>query len=289
MHIIFNLIQILFAIIAVAVCVSYLIRRYEIGNRERAETAGGRTASAVEVALGVAGEIVAVFVSVLLYPLGFIMKDTAYSTLRRGERPIILCHGYMHNKSAFLLMARRLRRAGRNNVLAINFGPPSEEAPHFARRLVEAVNSALVYSGCEKVDLIGHSMGGLVVRYYVEKLDGAPSVNRAITLGAPNRGTKTAALGLFRSAGQFRPTSSLIKGFEEQTGGADQARMVSIWSDFDSVVLPPENARLPEPYENVMIRGVGHVALLYSGRVFEKIKSVLETGSPQQEPTNGVA
>jgi pimeloyl-ACP methyl ester carboxylesterase len=115
-------------------------------------------------------------------------------------------------------------------------------------------------------------MGGLVVRYYVEKLGGAASVNTAVTIGAPHRGTKMAALGIFKSSRQFRPDSSLITGFEPSTAGSVAANMTAIWSDFDSVVLPGEAACLPEPYANVKIGGVGHVAMLFSGRVFDDVR-----------------
>ena len=261
-------------IVAAVVFASYVVRQYEIGNSTEATTAEGKV-SVGEAVLGIALEIGAVLISILLYPLGFIMRDTPYSALRHGERPIILCHGYMHNRSAFLLMGHRLKQAGRNNVVAINFGPFSEEVPHFAERLSEAVNLATVHSGCDKVDLVGHSMGGLVVRYYIEKLGGAASVNAAVTIGAPHRGTKTAALGIFKSSKQFRPDSSLITGFERPVAGSVAADMTAIRSDFDSIVLPSEAACLPEPYANVKVDGVGHVALLFSSRVFDEVRQAL--------------
>lgn len=261
-------------IVAAVVFASYVVRQYEIGNSTEATTAEGKV-SVGEVVLCIALEIGAVLISILLYPLGFIIRDTSYSTLRHGERPIILCHGYMHNRSAFLFMGHRLKQAGRTNVIAINFRPISEGVPHFAERLSEAVNLALVHSGCDKVDLVGHSMGGLVVRYYVEKLGGAASVNAAVTIGAPHRGTKTAALGIFKSSRQFKPDSDLITGFEESSAGSDAVDMTAIWSDADSIILPCESACLPEPYANVKVGGVGHVALLFSGRVFDEVRRAL--------------
>lgn len=279
MSIILNIIQILFMIVAAVVFASYVVRQYEIGNSTKATTAGGKV-SVGEAVLCMALEIGAVLISVLLYPLGFIIRDTPYSTLRHGERPVILCHGYMHNRSAFLFMGHRLKQAGRNNIVAINFGSFSEEVPRFAERLSEAINLALVHSGCDKVDLVGHSMGGLVVRYYVEKLGGAASVNAAVTIGAPHRGTKMAALGIFKSSRQFRLDSDLISGFEESSAGSAVAAMTAIWSDFDSIILPCENACLPKPYANVKVGGVGHVALLFSGRVFNELRQALSEEAP---------
>ena len=288
MHIILNFIRILLAIVAAGVLASYAVRQYELGNRADGAPESGDGLSLAEAVLGIALEIGAVFVSILLYPIGFIMRDTALSSLRHGERPIILCHGYMHNRSGFLLMGHRLKRAGRNNVIALNFGPTSEGVPYFAERLSETVKGALVHTGCDKVDLVGHSMGGLVVRYFVERLDGASCVNAAVTLGAPHFGTKTAALGIFKSAEQFRPDSTLIAELGRSAGESDAADMTAVWSDFDSVILPHENACLAEPSANVKIGGVGHVALLFSGRVFNEVRRAVSKDPLQRDSADGV-
>ena len=286
MHIVFYIVQILFVAVVATVLASYAVRRYEVGAGV-GEAAGDRLSNA-EAALGVAREIGAIFAAIMLYPLGFIMRDTDLTTRARGERPVILCHGYMHNKSAFLLMGHRLRRIGRNNVVTLNFGPPSRRVPFFAERLSEAVKTALAQTGAEKVDLVGHSMGGLVVRYFVERLDGAASVNAAVTLGAPHRGTKTAVFGVFKSAEQFMPDSDLIAELNEAVPANRAVNMSAVWSDFDSVILPSESARLPAPHSNVKVGGVGHVAMLLSGRIFDEVRRATSKDFPQQGLVDGV-
>jgi hypothetical protein len=49
-------------------------------------------------------------------------------------------------------------------------------------------------------------------------------------------------------------------------------KMVSVWSEFDNIVLPPENALLPEPHTNIMVKNVGHVALLFSRQAFVHLR-----------------
>ncbi|UCD56517.1 MAG: alpha/beta fold hydrolase [Candidatus Hydrogenedentota bacterium] len=275
MQIILNLLQILLAIITLAVVISYVIRRYELGNRERGTATSNAEASAAEMALGIAGEIAASILSVLLYPFGYIVREASHTKPRSGERPIILCHGYMHNRSAFFLLRYRLRKAGWSNVIAPNFRPAGASVPFYASQLSETAKLVISRLGCDKVDLIGHSMGGLIVRYFVENLDGSSCVRTAITLGAPNAGTKMAALGLSKAAGQFRPDSPLIRELCRSSSSHDSVTMVSIWSDFDNIVIPPENALLPKPCKNVMVRNVGHIALLFSGRVFTQLRRAL--------------
>lgn len=280
MHIILGLVQAIVFPVTLVVLVSYVVRRYEVGNH------GGRTdgerLSAARAALCIAGEVLAVLISIVLYPLGWIPGGASVSRLRHGQRPVILCHGYMHNRSGFLLLRRRLRKAGWVNTIALNFRPASAGVPYFAQRLSETVSLALSHSGCEKVDLIGHSMGGLVARYFVEILGGDERVNAVITLGSPHLGAKTAALGILKSAGQFRPDSPLIAELKRSAASGNAGRTTAIWSDFDSVVLPPENARLPEPYRSIPVGGVGHVGMLFSGRVFREVRRVLSEASAQR-------
>jgi triacylglycerol esterase/lipase EstA (alpha/beta hydrolase family) len=274
MHIILGLVQtIVFAAIVLAL-VSYILWRYEVGNR--AGRADGEKISAARGAFYIARETAALLLAIILYPLGWIPGGASVSRLRHGQRPVILCHGYMHNRSAFFLLGYRLRKAGWINTIAPNFKPAAAEVSYFAERLSETVSLALQRSGCEKVDLIGHSMGGLVVRYFIEMLGGAERVNCAITLGSPHMGAKTAALAFFKSAEKFRPDSSLIAELKRSADSGGAAMTTAIWSDFDSVVLPPENSRLPEPFRSVEVSGLGHVGLLYSGRVFRETQRIMK-------------
>ncbi|GAB4336877.1 MAG: hypothetical protein Kow0099_10060 [Candidatus Abyssubacteria bacterium] len=276
MRFIWLLAELLALAVTLSVTMTYVIRTYEIGNGDSSKAAYGAF-SAFDRILAIVGEIAAAFACILLYPLGSVMGKYPKAGLRPGERPVILCHGYKHNRSGFLLMRHRLKRAGWNNVITPNFRPASATVPHFAEQLAETVQSAISETAVERVDLIGHSMGGLVIRYYLDRLGGAAHVRTAITLGSPHGGTKMAALGLFKSARQFRTDSQLIRELN-LSSPSEAVRMLAIWSEFDNIVLPPQNALLPAPYENFMVGNVGHIALLFSGRVFDKIARTLSEG-----------
>lgn len=277
MHIILNLVRIIIIVVTLLVIASYIVRRYELANRVTDAEAAPKSGSAAETALGIVVEILAVLFAVALYPIGLISRDESPSDLRPNERPVILCHGYSHNSSAFLLMRRRLRNAGWNNLIAPSFGPVTASIPSFAEKLSKLVEDILARTGCDKVDLIGHSMGGLVVRYYIQSLGGSSNVATAITLGGPHKGTKVAVFGLLQSARQFRLDSPIVAELNQEPAPCDSVNMISIWSDFDSVVLPPENAMLPEPCGNIMVPNTGHLALLYSSKVFDELRRTLST------------
>ncbi len=276
MRFIWHIAEILALAVTLSVTMTYVIRRYEIENGDQSTTVYGAF-SPFERVLAVLSEIAAALVCILLYPLGYLIGEYPAGGLRPGERPVILCHGYNHNRSAFFLMRYRLRKAGCNNVVMPNFVPASATVARFAEQLAEKATAVITETGADRVDLVGHSMGGLVIRYFIEKLGGASLVGTAITLGSPHGGTKMAALGLFGSSRQFRMDSELIRELN-RSSSEDAPRMLAIWSEFDNIVLPPENATLPEPCENFMVGNVGHIALLFSSRVFGKIARTLGEG-----------
>ena len=62
-----------------------------------------------------------------------------------------------------------------------------------ARRLAEAVD---VWDPAAPITIIGHSLGTLVSRYYVERLGGQRRVERLILMGGPHQGVPKAAASL---------------------------------------------------------------------------------------------
>ncbi len=74
----------------------------------------------------------------------------------------------------------------------------------YADRLSKMIDIALYATGKNKVDLVAHSMGGLVVREYVRKY-GTSKVNKIITLGTPNHGTNGYSAGLGCDIGHRGP------------------------------------------------------------------------------------
>ncbi len=253
---------------------SYVLRHYEVCNPRPSSAAPTYTASLPERFGGMLEEAAAVCACIFLFPFGYFSAGSARRELIRGERPLILCHGYLNNHSSMLWLGRQLRRGGRCNIIIPNFRPRNATIPEFAASLSRTVQKALEQTGVQKVDLVGHSMGGMVVRYYIECLGGAPFVRSAVTIGSPHRGTKMAVLGLFKSALQFRLNSSVVCELQE-TAPAPEVNMISIWSEFDNIVLPPENALLEHPYQNVMVKNVGHVALLFSKQVAAQLRLAL--------------
>ncbi|HVL89075.1 MAG TPA: alpha/beta fold hydrolase, partial [Actinomycetota bacterium] len=89
-----------------------------------------------------------------------------------ASTPIILLHGYFHNRSAFLVARRALRRAGFRHISTMNYNVIGHDVEELAQQLSAHVDRVLEETGAHRVHLIGHSLGGLVARAYIQLCGG---------------------------------------------------------------------------------------------------------------------
>jgi len=191
--------------------------------------------------------------------------------------PIILVHGMVDNRSIFTLLRRSLRRRGFGRVLTLNYSPLAQDVRSVAVRLQQLVETTCQETGYERVHVIGHSLGGVVARYYVQRLGGDARVHTLCTLGSPHSGTHTARLWPQRFVQQLRPGSDVVGELAQPAPGC-RTRFVAFWSDLDQMVVPKRSARIDHPdlqARNVLLRGVGHMSLPIDGRVVHEIAFLL--------------
>ena len=122
--------------------------------------------------------------------------------------------------------------------------------------------------------LIGHSLGGLVIRYYARHFP-SPRVRRLLTLGTPHRGTILARRWLPALA----PGSKLLVALNAADRPPQQFDVITIYSSFDALILPPANAVYDNAF-NIQLNNVGHNALLTSKRVYGLIAENLAAPLP---------
>jgi triacylglycerol esterase/lipase EstA (alpha/beta hydrolase family) len=198
-------------------------------------------------------------------PAGFFPLPGARN---RGPRPVIVLHGYAMNRANFVLLASRLAKAGLGPIVGFEYWTLGRTAAG-ARQLAWFVDQVRQVTGAPEVDLIGHSMGGVVSRYYVTLGGGDPAVNRVVTLGSPHAGTDVSVMGL------GHPTRELLFGSKLVTRltaapPPEHARITTILSRADALV--PADLQPEIPYaERIVYDDLGHVALLGSRRVAQVI------------------
>jgi triacylglycerol lipase len=191
--------------------------------------------------------------------------------------PVLLIHGIMDNRSVFTVFRRALRRRGFGAVLAINYSLLTDDLRSAARAVGEHVDQLREVTGAEKVHIVGHSLGGVIARYYVQRLGGSEFVDSLVTLGSPHTGTNTAYLLPTPLARQLRPGSEVMAELAAPAPGCTTQFLV-VWSRMDQMVVPQRNARLQRPDLDVAqleLRDVGHLALPVDGRVVRWVVDAL--------------
>ncbi len=160
-----------------------------------------------------------------------------------ARNPVLLIHGIWDTGAIFAQMAHHLTQRGWS-VHTIDLVPNNGDAP--LEHLAEQVHHFARHTfGTQPFDLVGFSMGGIVGRYYVQRLEGINQVQRLVTLSSPHNGTFTAH-GYFRPAGeQMRINSPFLRDLNRDLGQLQQIDFTSIWTPLDTMILPASSSVLP--------------------------------------------
>lgn len=245
---------------------------------------------------GMAFEVAWLSTHIAMYPLGLaeekvkpaadrhnlaglppVQRGLLIGDVEAAGTPIILIHGVIDNRSVFTRLRRGLRKRGFGRVFTLNYSMATHDIRKVATRLSDLIEQVVRETGYERVHVVGHSMGGLVGRYYAQVMRGDRRVHTLVTLGSPHSGTQPARLVPAPITRQMRPESDLTKEFD--TPATDcRTRFIAMWSDLDEMVIPKRNARIIHPdlnARNVFLRGVGHMSFPVNGRVVHEICTTL--------------
>jgi len=272
MSVISSILSLMGSAVVVVVLLSYAIVWYERANLEPQLLENRFEAGNLGLAAWLMlQESAFLLFTVLIYPLGWFAPREPATEYGRGI-PVLLLHGLFHNRACWLWTRYRLRRRGLRNVYTINL-PPWYELEELTERVSRKVDELRHASGCERVHLVGHSMGGMIARNFVQLRGGAPKVANCILLAAPNHGSKLAPFALTPLGKLLLPGSDFL----QQLATAplpSSVRFTAVSSRHDNMVIPYQSAQLQEA-GNVELTGMGHMSLLYHPRAFEALFDAL--------------
>lgn len=224
--------------------------------------------------------------------------------------PVVLVHGTFANGTNSWQYIGNALRANGYCVFTLEYGgrpgsPFGGLAPvkESAQQLATFVDAVLAKTGASKVDLVGHSQGGMMPRWYIDRLGGADKVDDLVGLSSSNHGTTFN--GLFTLAKQFPGgTETLLAGcpacrdqevgspfMQELNGGGDNlspsVTYTVIQTRFDEVVTPYTSAFL-DGATNIELQDVcpthptDHLGVLYDPAVVTLTLNALDPGRPQR-------
>jgi triacylglycerol lipase len=198
--------------------------------------------------------------------------------------PVLLIHGYMANRGSVHLLEERLCALG-HVVMTYPLGPlhlgDIRDSALFIQRKVDSI---VTQTGVARVDIVAHSMGGLVALDYLKRPGAAARVRKLIMLGTPTHGTWAAALGLLtaplgRASLQLLPGSPFLRELR-QTPLPDGPEVVAIAAERDWLA-PPRTTTLPR-VRHITV-ATSHTGLLVDENVAVLVSRVL-AAAPLERP-----
>lgn len=191
--------------------------------------------------------------------------------------PVVLVHGLVDNRSVFSVMHRSLRRRGFSQVFTWNYSPLLTDVARGATDLAAHIERICERTGHDQVHVVGHSLGGLISRYLVQRQGGDRRVASLVTLGTPHQGSVWAHAVPMSLIGQLRPGSPVIRELAEPAPGC-RTRVTAVYSDLDQMVVPTSSGRCEHPdlaARNVLFHGVGHLSLPRHRGVVDEVAATL--------------
>ena len=249
-------------------------------------TAGGRPSLGAAARLRLWGREYAAFVANYLLVSPFEcwwMGDDRLDPARRSP-PVILIHGFSCSRAAWWFLRRKLDAAGLN-VATLSLEPLYVDIERYLPQLSRRIDAVLAQTGATQVVLIGHSMGGLVARAWLAR-NGSERVQRLITLGTPHGGSRLAYLAPGRNGRQMEPGNEWLAALN--ASGPPPVATLTLYCEHDNYVAPSAHLQLPGA-RRIVLEGIGHLSLLYSGQVAGRLLAELAPASAPRAVAAGEA
>ncbi|MFB2923789.1 esterase/lipase family protein [Aerosakkonema funiforme] len=160
------------------------------------------------------------------------------------RNPVLLVHGINDTGAVFHRMAPYLLQQGRS-VYDLDLIPNNgaKHLDYLAQQVADFV--AKTFPPGQPLDLVGFSMGGIVSRYYVQRLGGIDRVQRFITIASPHRGTLAAYGSQLPGCVQMRPGSEFLTDLSRDVAMLERLNFTSIWTPLDLTIVPANSSQLP--------------------------------------------
>lgn len=191
---------------------------------------------------------------------------------RERPYPVVLVHGTLGDRESVWTKAAPALRAAGHRIFRLNYGElPAlprlyglADMRRSAKELADFVERVLADTKAAKVDLVGHSQGGMLPHYYLKYLGGAAKVRHVVGIAPSNHGVTVEGLTalvrqvpgvrgvvedqvLFRVSPAFTQLlhdSEFVGELVAPGDTVDGVRYTVLWSARDELVQPPESQQL---------------------------------------------
>ncbi|MEB3180718.1 MAG: alpha/beta fold hydrolase [Nostocaceae cyanobacterium] len=201
------------------------------------------------------------------------------------RNPVLLVHGLNDTNSIFWKMGNYLTQEGWS-VYSLDMIPCNGDGrlQDLAQQVADYINAN--FAPEQPLDLVGLSMGGIVSRYYLQRLGGIKRVQRFITLGSPHNGTLLAYCSQRLGCVQMRLDSELLQDLNADAAMLEQLNFTSIWTPYDLMIVPAKSSEMPMA-KNVQLPILSHAWLTTDPKGIKAVAEALT--APIKHPSQVIA
>jgi pimeloyl-ACP methyl ester carboxylesterase len=217
--------------------------------------------------------------------------DSTWQTARTipplSSRPVVLLHGFASTPRVLALLARHVRAHLERPVLRPSLGFGWGDVS----RAAERVDAAITAAGFDEVDVVGHSLGGLVATELLKNVDRGRRVRRVITLGTPHAGVPLArwaaiaTLSMSPCMRQLVPGSRYLARLAARPVPAG-SELVAITGEADALVPERSSCIATRAGQRwLRLRDVGHMQLVFHRDVLALVGDLLGVADAAASPS----
>jgi triacylglycerol lipase len=150
-----------------------------------------------------------------------------------------------------------------------------------AQQVDAAVEQLRKETGAARVDVVGHSMGALVLRYWLQRLGGRDKARRYVSLAGPHRGV-VAGLVTQRAAGQeMKLGSPFLADLARDPDPFGAVQTFDFYTPYDAVIVPALRQELPHATLRLAFPVHRHHEMVTDPTVLEAVARALLDGRPE--------
>lgn len=182
-------------------------------------------------------------------------KSDRFQTNPLNRHPVLLIPGLNDTAAIFYTMSAKLRASGWEVHIVEIY--PSNGTVGIDKLAIQVDNYVKDrFAPDTSLDLVGFSMGGIIGRYYIQRMLGIERIKRYVSLSSPHQGTFTGYLSNNPAAVQMRPNSTLLGELNADDRWLQELDVTSIWTPWDLMIVPASSSRLPVAKEEIFQVGL---------------------------------
>ncbi|WP_433830989.1 esterase/lipase family protein [Actinoplanes sp. CA-015351] len=192
--------------------------------------------------------------------------------------PVVFVHGYTGSASNWTTAISVFRAGGyaSSELFAYEYNSYGNNVTN-AQGLATYVSQVRARTGAAQVDIVNHSMGGLVSQWYLKQLGGNQYVRHLASIAGANHGTTSAgACLIYVTCQQMYPGSSFINTLSSGDETPGSTRYGTWYSPCDGVIVPYTSTTLSGATNNYVACQT-HLGFLTDTTTLTRIRSFLAT------------